>query len=145
VFVVPTLATYDALAEHGAALGFPKVSLDKLESVRSAGVAALQTLDRAGVKIGFGTDLLGSMHQHQLSEFQIRAQVLPPAQILRQATSINAQLLQREGELGVVAAGALADLLVIDGDPVRDLNLLSGDGSAVCMVVLAGEVVKDTR
>ena len=112
VFVVPTLATYDALAEHGPALGFPQVSLDKLESVRSAGVAALEILNRAGVKIGFGTDLLGAMHEHQLNEFKIRAQVLPAAQILRQATSINAQLLQREGELGVVAAGALADLLV---------------------------------
>lgn len=145
VFVVPTLATYDALAEHGAALGFPQVSLDKLESVRSAGLEALGILDRAGVKIGFGTDLLGSMHQYQLNEFQLRAQVLPPAQILRQATSINAQLLHREGELGVVATGAFADLLVIDGDPVKDLGLLSGDGAAVRMVVRNGEVVKDTH
>ena len=145
VFVVPTLATYDALAEHGAALGFPQVSLDKLESVRGAGLAALEIIDRAGVEIGFGTDLLGSMHAYQLNEFQIRSQVLPPAQLLRQATSINARLLQREGELGAVTAGALADLIVIDGDPVKNLNLLSGDGHGVRMVIRDGEVVKDTR
>jgi imidazolonepropionase-like amidohydrolase len=142
-FVVPTLCTYDALFKHGPALGFPKVSLDKLESVRTAGLEALELLRGAGVKIGFGTDLLGAMHEHQLSEFAIRAQVLPAADILRQATSINAELLNRSGELGVVAAGALADLIVVDGDPVADIGLLSGQGEAVLMVMKGGTVFKD--
>jgi len=142
-FVVPTLCTYDALSKHGPALGFPKVSLDKLDSVRTAGLEALELLRGAGVKIGFGTDLLGSMHEHQLSEFAIRAQVLPAADILRQATSINAELLNRSGELGVVAAGALADLIVVDGDPVADLGLLSGQGEAVLMVMKGGAVFKN--
>ena len=142
-FVVPTLCTYDALSKHGPALGFPKVSLDKLDSVRTAGLEALELLRGAGVKIGFGTDLLGSMHEHQLSEFAIRAQVLPAADILRQATSINAELLNRSGELGVVAAGALADLIVVDGDPVADIGLLSGQGEAVLMVMKGGAVYKN--
>ena len=142
-YVVPTLSTYEALSEHGAALGFPKVSLDKLDSVRAAGLEALDVLRSAGVKIGFGTDLLGAMHDHQLSEFAIRARVLPAADILRQATSINAELLQRSGELGVVAAGALADLIVVDGDPVADIGLLSGQGEAVLMVMKGGAVLKD--
>ncbi len=142
-FVVPTLCTYDALSKYGPALGFPKVSLDKLDSVRGAGLAALDLLRAAGVKIGFGTDLLGSMHEHQLSEFAIRAQVLPAADILRQATSINAELLNRSGDLGVVAPGALADLIVVDGDPVADIGLLSGQGEAVLMVMKGGTVFKD--
>ena len=142
-FVVPTLCTYDALSKHGPALGFPKVSLDKLDSVREAGLAALELLRAAGVKIGFGTDLLGSMHEHQLSEFTIRAQVLPAADILRQATSINAELLNRSGDLGVIAPGALADLIVVDGDPVADIGLLSGQGEAVLMVMKGGAVYKD--
>ena len=142
-FVVPTLSTYDALAKHGPALGFPKVSLDKLDSVRGAGLEALELLRTAGVKIGFGTDLLGSMHEHQLSEFAIRAQVLPAVDILRQATSINAELLNRSGELGVVAAGALADLIVVDGDPIADIGLLSGQGEAVLLVMKGGAVYKD--
>ena len=142
-FVVPTLCTYDALSKHGPALGFPKVSLDKLDSVRGAGLEALELLRGAGVKMGFGTDLLGDMHQHQLSEFTIRAQVLPAADVLRQATSINAELLDRSGELGVVAPGALADLIVVDGDPVADIGLLSGQGEAVLMVMKGGAVYKD--
>lgn len=142
-FVVPTLCTYDALYKHGPALGFPKVSLAKLESVRTAGLEALELLRAAGVKVGFGTDLLGAMHEHQLSEFAIRAQVLPAADILRQATSINAELLNRSGELGVVAAGALADLIVVAGDPSKDIGLLSGQGEAVRMVMKGGAVFKD--
>ena len=142
-FVVPTLCTYDALSKHGPALGFPKVSLEKLDSVRTAGLEALELLRAAGVKIGFGTDLLGAMHEHQLSEFAIRAQVLPAAEILRQATSINAELLERSGDLGVVAPGALADLIVVDGDPVADIGLLSGQGEAVLMVMKSGAVYKD--
>ncbi len=142
-FVVPTLCTYDALSRHGAALGFPKVSLDKLGSVHAAGLEALELLRAAGVKMGFGTDLLGSMHEHQLSEFAIRADVLPVAEVLRQATSINGELLQHPGELGVVAPGALADLIVVDGDPVVDIGLLSGQGEAIPMVMIGGEVRKD--
>jgi len=142
-FVVPTLCTYDALSRHGAALGFPKVSLDKLSSVHAAGLEALELLRAAGVKMGFGTDLLGSMHEHQLSEFAIRADVLPVAEVLRQATSINGELLQHPGELGVVAAGALADLIVVDGDPLADVGLLSGQGEAIPMVMIGGEVRKD--
>jgi imidazolonepropionase-like amidohydrolase len=83
------------------------------------------------------------MHEHQLSEFAIRAQVLPAVDILRQATSINAELLNRSGDLGVVAPGALADLIVVDGDPVADIGLLSGQGEAVLMVMKGGAVYKD--
>jgi imidazolonepropionase-like amidohydrolase len=142
-FVVPTLCTYDALSRHGAALGFPKVSLEKLSSVHAAGLEALELLRAAGVKMGFGTDLLGAMHEHQLSEFAIRADVLPVAEVLRQATSINGELLQHPGELGVVAPGALADLIVVDGDPVADIGLLSGQGETIPMVMIGGEVRKD--
>ena len=142
-FVVPTLCTYDALHRYGPALGFPKVSLDKVDSVRTAGLEALELLRAAGVKIGFGTDLLGAMHEHQLSEFAIRAQVLPAVDILRQATSINAELLNRGGELGVIAPGALADLMVVDGNPLDDIGLLSGQGEAVLLVMKGGVVFKD--
>ena len=94
-FVVPTLATYESTARRGAALGFPKVSLEKLGAVHEVGVASLEILRDAGVKVGFGTDLLGAMHEDQLTEFEIRARVLPSVEILRQATSLNAELLGR--------------------------------------------------
>ena len=143
-FVVPTLATYESLARRGAALGLPRVSLDKLGTVSEAGVASLETLRSAGVKMGFGTDLLGAMHEDQLTEFAIRARALPSVEILRQATSANAELLGRPRELGAVAPGALADLVVVDGDPVVDLGVLSGRGERIALVMKGGRTYRRT-
>ena len=143
-FVVPTLATYESLARRGASLGLPRVSLDKLGTVSDAGVASLEILRDAGVKTGFGTDLLGAMHEDQLTEFGIRARALPSVEILRQATSVNAELLGRPGEIGTVAPGALADLIVVDGDPVADLEVLSGRGERISLVMKGGRVFKRT-
>jgi imidazolonepropionase-like amidohydrolase len=83
------------------------------------------------------------MHEYQLSEFQIRAQVFSPLQILKQATSVNAQLLDRAGQLGQVCHGAVADLIVVDGDPTRDPTVLGGNGERVRMVLKAGVVLKE--
>lgn len=143
-FVVPTLATYESLGRRGTALGFPQVSLDKLDAVSDAGVASLEILHDAGVKTGFGTDLLGAMHEDQLTEFAIRSRALPNVEVLRQATSVNAELLERTGELGTVTAGALADLIVVDGDPVEDLGTLSGQGERVVVVMKGGRTYKRT-
>ena len=143
-YVVPTLVTYDALERFGADLGLPPVSLEKLQVVRAAGVQSLEILNAAGVSIGFGTDLLGAMQEHQSREFAIRAEVLSPAEILRSATSVNAALLNAEGDLGVVAPGASADLLVVDGNPLADLGLLEHQGGHLPVIMKGGRFVKRT-
>ena len=108
---------------------------------RSPGTTIQDVLSReAGVQIGFGTDLLGETHVHQSREFAIRARVLPSAEILRSATAVNARLLRREGELGVIAPGARADLLLVDGDPLADLSLLDGQGERIPLVMKGGEI-----
>ena len=96
-FVVPTLVTYDAMHRFGRELGLPEVSLAKLGDVREAGLRSLEILQAAGVKIGFGTDLLGAMHRHQAHEFMIRAEAMTPFAIIRSATTVNAELLNRVG------------------------------------------------
>lgn len=141
-FVVPTLATYSALDRFGRELGFPEVSLEKLKVIRAAGLDSLRLMKAAGVKMGFGTDLLGEMHQHQLTEFAIRAEALPAHEVLQSATSINADLLNHSEDLGRVAPGALADLIVVDGNPLDDIALLSGDGEKVVLVMKGGTVFK---
>jgi len=92
----------------------------------------------AGLRMGFGTDLLGELHEQQSRELGIRAQVLAPAEVLRSATLVNAEILNRTGELGVVAPGAKADLLVVDGDPLRDLSRLEGQGKYLDVVMKDG-------
>jgi imidazolonepropionase-like amidohydrolase len=141
-FVVPTLVTYDAMHRFGRELGFPEVSLQKLGDVREAGLRSLEILQAAGVKIGFGTDLLGPMHRHQSREFMIRAEALPPFDIIRSATTVNAELLNRSGEIGVVAPGARADLIAVDGDPLADISVLDGQGERLSHIMKDGVFYK---
>ena len=141
-FVVPTLATYDALHRFGRELGFTETNMAKLAEVREAGLGSLEILQRAGVKIGWGTDLLGPMHRHQSREFIIRAEAMAPFEIIRSATLVNAELLNRAGDLGVVAPGARADLIAVDGDPLTDISLLDGQGEHLTQIMKDGVFYK---
>jgi Imidazolonepropionase and related amidohydrolases len=142
-FVVPTLVTYDALATHGKQYGLAPESIAKVEAVREAGRRSLEIYAGAGVPMGYGSDLLGEMHRFQCDEFRIRAEVLGNLAALRSATSVAAEILQRSGELGVIAPGAVADVLVLDGDPLRDIGVIANDGEHVVYVLQAGRVVKE--
>ena len=93
------------------------------------------------MKIGFGTDLLGETHDAQAHELVLRAQDHRADDVLRSATTVNAELLGRSGELGVIAPGAVADLLLVDGDPLRDIHLLDGQGDHLDLIVRGGETI----
>ena len=142
-YVVPTLSICFALVEMGRQLGFPPQSQAKADAVAKQAIAGLDAMRRAGVKVCFGTDLIGSTYTQQCREFTLRAQVFTPLELLRQATSTAAEMMRMEGEIGCIAPGAHADLLVVDGDPMRDISLLAADGRALRMVVRGGAVVKD--
>ncbi len=144
-FMVPTLATYEALAAEGTALGLPARSAEKIEAVRSAGLRALEICRRAGVRIGFGTDLLGASQRLQLEEFRIRSAVQPPAEIIRSATVVGAELLGMEERLGRLVPAAHADLLVVDGNPLRDLSCLWDVPAGGPALVMKGGVIHHER
>ena len=141
-YVVPTLVTYDALAKHGAQYGMPADSIAKVASVQQAGRESLEIYARAGVPMGFGSDLLGEMHAFQGGEFRIRAEVLGNLEALRSATTVAADILDMRGKLGTVAAGAIADLIVVDGNPLADIGVVSGQGERIEYVLQRGEIVK---
>jgi imidazolonepropionase-like amidohydrolase len=142
-YVVPTNVTFDALAKEGASFGLPPESVAKIEDVRSQGLAALQTLSEAGVMMAYGSDLLGAMHQHQSDEFILRGEVLPAIEVIRSATINAAKVVRHEGKLGVVKAGAYADLIVVNGDPLKDLSVLTGQGRHMPAIMKGGRFVKD--
>jgi imidazolonepropionase-like amidohydrolase len=144
-FVVPTLATYDALHRFGRELGFTEANMAKLAEVREAGLGSLEILRRAGVKIGYGTDLLGPMHRHQSHEFVLRAEAMAPFDIIRSATVVNAELLNQTGDLGIVAPGARADLIAVDGDPFADISLLDGQGEHLTHIMKDGVFYKTSN
>lgn len=141
-FMVPTLATYQALFSEGQSAGFPQELNDKLALVRDKGIYALEMAHQAGVKIAYGTDLLGDLHKHQLSEFAIRSAVQKPIDILRAATINAAELFREEGETGVIAAGARADLLVVDGNPLEDLECMQAPENHLQIIMKSGKIYK---
>ncbi|MEV6978262.1 amidohydrolase family protein [Kitasatospora sp. NPDC093806] len=140
-FLVPTLVAYEQTAKLGARSGLPESSRRKLTEVRDAGLATLERAHRAGVNLVFGSDLLGPLHPAQPTEFLLRAEVQPAADVIRSATTTAARLLGLEGEIGTLAAGAHADLLVVDGDPLADLGVLADPERRLRHVVKAGAVV----
>lgn len=139
---VPTLITYEALAEDGAALGLPPESIAKIDDVRLAGLGSLSILRDAGVTVAFGTDLLGGLHPRQSEEFAIRARVLPAAEILASATTVAAKLIGMQGRLGIVAAGAMADLIVVEGSPLENIALLADPERNVLLVMKGGAIYR---
>jgi imidazolonepropionase-like amidohydrolase len=142
-YAVPTLVTYEALTAEGAKYGLPPESVVKIASVRDAGLRSLEIFQRAGVKMGFGTDLLGESHRLQSDEFTIRAQVLSPAEVIASATTIGAEVLNMTGKLGRLTPGAFADALVVDGNPFKDLACLTGQGERIPFVLKGGQVQFD--
>lgn len=140
-FVVPTLATYDALHRFGREAGAAAYTLEKLVDVREKGGEAIRICRAAGVALGFGTDLLGPHHRLQREEFRLRSAVEAPFETLRSATSVNATLLRMEGRLGVIAPGAFADFLVIEGNPLDDISLLATDSDAIAQIWSRGRRV----
>jgi len=140
-FVVPTLIVHEANVRMGAASGKSPASMEKNERVRQGGLKALEIYRRAGVQIGFGSDLSMHTQQFQNDGLAFHAQVLSNAQVLRSATVVNASILRREGVLGELVPGAIADLLVVRGNPYEDISVLS-DASAMLAIMKDGSFVK---
>ena len=143
-FLVPTLATYAALADEGARLGWSPAMLEKLRQVQDRGLEAVRIARAEGVPIVFGTDLLGHMHGRQNSEFGLRGPVVPPLELLQSATWTAARLMRQEGRLGQVVPGAWADLLLIEGDPEAGLEMLAAPEAGIRLLVQGGRVLRDT-
>jgi imidazolonepropionase-like amidohydrolase len=139
---VPTLVTYDKLASEGASLGFPADSVSKIDSVRLKGLESLEIMRRAGLSMAYGSDLLGEMHRHQSQEFMLRGQVLSAQEVIASATHIAADLCRMTGKIGTVAPGAFADLVVVEGNPLADLSLLTGQGRHMPLILRAGRIAK---
>ncbi|MDP4974477.1 MAG: amidohydrolase family protein, partial [Candidatus Nanopelagicales bacterium] len=72
----------------------------------------------------------------------LRSEVFSSLEILRQATSMSAEILMKEDELGCIRPGAYADLIVVDGDPLADISLLAADGANLPLIMRGGEIVK---
>ena len=144
-FTVPTIAVVRQITDHWRETGMREESAEKIKPVLGQMMRSIETCRRAGVKIGMGTDLFGvDFHHLQSSEFRYRAEVDKPIDILRSATSINAEIMQRKGELGILAPGAKADMILIDGDPLTDITIFEKHQTHMPFIMKGGDIMKNT-
>jgi imidazolonepropionase-like amidohydrolase len=143
-YLVPTLVAYDSLKRRGQDYGLSDYSLAKNELVLQAGLHSLELARSAGVKIGFGSDLLGQLQNDHTNEFTIRREAMSAPEIIRSATLVNAEIIRHEGRLGELVPGAFADLLIVDGDPYRDIGVLQNEGRRIAAIMLNGQFIKNT-
>lgn len=142
-FLVPTMSTHEMLAIEGVEAGMPKEMCDKVFQIVDAGKKTHAKAHGRGVKMVFGTDLLGIMQRHQLKEFEIRGAFQTPAEIIRSATATAADLFNMTGEIGEVVEGARADLLAVAGNPLADNKVLQDPDTNLKMVMKDGRIFKD--
>jgi len=143
-FLVPTLVAYDSMKRRAHEFGMSDYSLAKNLKVLDGGLKSIEIGREAGVEIGFGSDLLGQLQDDHCREFLIRGEVMSPAEIIYSATITNARIVGREGMLGELIPDAHADLLVIDGNPLQDLNLFQDQGAHIPLIMKGGALVKNS-
>ena len=143
-FLVPSQLFPTRFAEMvgGAGLGFTAAMAGDIE----AALAILPKANAAGVKLLCGDDygaisLPHGRYADEL-EFYVKEAGIPPLDVIRWATRNGAELMGRSHELGSVQTGYLADLLVVDGDPLADISVLQ-DQARLLAVVKGGTLVSD--
>lgn len=141
--LIANLVTYYAMRERGRELGMSADQLAKNELVIEGGLKSLEICKRAGVPVAYGSDLLGELQVEQSREFLWRSEVHSPIEIIRQATLVGADVVRQSGKLGVIEPGAFADLIVVDGDPLKDLGLFQNQGQHLSLIMQAGKFHKN--
>ncbi|KIV79501.1 hypothetical protein PV11_07060 [Exophiala sideris] len=127
------------IKEFGSFL--PPSGQKKNREVLVKGLDALKLATDTGVKVCFGTDLLGSMTYAQSQEFSLRAKVLPAKDILLSATVSAAKLLRQEHFLGKIEESFAADILLFDANPLEDVTILDRPAEHLLATIKDGRVV----
>jgi imidazolonepropionase-like amidohydrolase len=143
-YFVPTLTTYFLLSAHGAAEKVPAKMLAKIDKAKERGLESLAVARAAGLTICSGSDVLSSMQPYKSMELGLKAQVLGAHEAILSATRNNAELFGLADHMGTIEPGKLADLIVVDGDPLDDIAVLE-DAANVRLVMRGGEIRKDVR
>src|SRR5262249_904602 len=143
MYLIANLVTYYEMKSRAAEYGMSSDMLAKNDLVIDGGRRSLEICQRAGVPVAYGTDLLGQLQSEQSREFIIRSQVQKPIEIIRAATLLGAEIVRQVGRLGCLKAGAFADLLLVEGNPLRDLGSLQEQGKYLAVIMKAGRFHKN--
>src|SRR5215469_4717259 len=124
-YLDPTFISLVQRIESASENHLPDSIVDNLRQTVARGKQVYKWARQYDVPLALGTDLWGPEAQKsQLREFEMRMELDTAPNIIRSTTVINAALLMQEGKLGVIAEGASADLLVVEGDPLTDVRVM---------------------
>ncbi|HUI28135.1 MAG TPA: amidohydrolase family protein [Candidatus Kryptonia bacterium] len=140
-YFVPTLTTYELISHYGEAQGIPRKMIDKINRAKAGGLESLAVARAAGLPICSGSDVLSSMQPFKAMELALKASVLGAHEAVISATRTNAALFGMADQIGTVETGKLADLIVVDGQPLDDVALLQ-DPTKVVLVMRDGQIMK---
>lgn len=140
VYLTPTLIAYDAMASPKYPGFLPPESEVKNQEVLAQGLRALEIASRAGITMCYGSDLLGPLGAEQAKEFGLRAKVLSAKQVLQSATVNPAKMLRQDKFLGQVKEGFAADLLILNANPLEDIEVFDRPEKHLLAVIKDGRV-----
>ncbi len=140
VFYVPTLYTYASIDRAGDDNPFPESERERARSVRDIAFAGFRRALAAKLPIGFATDAMVIPHGQNAKEFSERVKLgeAPMAAIVS-ATSLNAEIMGWQQNVGSLTSGKLADIIAVRTDPLRDITALEH----VQFVVKGGVIYRD--
>jgi imidazolonepropionase-like amidohydrolase len=139
-YLVPTLYLSDWFLENAAAIHIPDFYLAKARAVMPAARKNVAHAFASGVKVAFGTDAAVYPHGLNAHEFAVMVKLgLTPLQAIQAATLNAADLLGWSGKVGSLDPGAWADVVAVDGDPLKDVTALEH----VKFVMKGGDVIKN--
>jgi imidazolonepropionase-like amidohydrolase len=144
VFLVPTIAALHNIEVRGTAAGIPGWAVDKCNVVAPHHRESIRKAYQAGVTIAMGTDAGTPFNHHgkNLMEMPLlAAHGLSPMEALMAGTSVAAKVVGMEDQIGTVEPGKLADLVLVKGNPVENIDILNKD-DAVSLVMKGGAIVK---
>ena len=140
---VPTVDHNRFYADNAALLGYNATQVAQLDSFRLLNLATVKRAHNAGVTIAMGSDAVYWMFGENTRElgFMVKAG-MTPAQALATATTNAAKLLRMSDKIGAVAPGYFADIVAVEGNPLRDIDVVINH---VVWVMKGGAVVVDAR
>jgi len=143
-FFDPTSISLAQRIETASEINLSSSIVENLTHTIARGQQVYRWAKKYDVPIAFGTDLWGPEAQKsQVREFEMRMKLDSPANIIRSATMTNAELLMQKGKLGTIAAGAYADLLVVEGNPLLDVEVMLDPRNNLKLIMKDGVIYKN--
>jgi imidazolonepropionase-like amidohydrolase len=129
--------------------GITETHLEKLDVVLKGQENLIELIKKYDITTGFSTDLIAGMYPMLTREFTERAMYWTPAEVMAQATSESAKVIRmsgkrnRHGNFGEIREGWVADLLLINGEPLEDISVLRDPENNLALIMKGGEIVKN--